>query len=229
MKNLLFLIGFLFVISCNPKQQTTEVEQPTVDSIYLDGIVEEQTALPSTTLKLANPRTLGNKYVIDVMVIGSVPKEVLGINVRLFYESKYFSNVVVFKNFQGGYTTGVFGQPRIYTGLNKDWFGFSSPARFLNGSCELTKQSAEDILLDPTMWKKLFEIEFTIISSEQGVCYPIVLDKKNKDASFLPGSEGIVIVLNQIGGYTNASVQHWNWEQTQQTPPFGKVLPCVTM
>lgn len=214
MRNILILLLIVIVfVSCKNKT------------------AQEQVSAPTITVKFSNPVIVGSTYTVDVFAQSNIPdEEISGFNVRFFYDAAMFSNIVKFKDFQGGYGLHSLGQPKVYVGLpsTKTMFGFQSAMTFVNGGVQLTKPSAPKILLHPEQWNKIFSIELTLKGSNENVCASLVWDRLNDGESFLQGSEGIVIVTAKKQ-YAIEREQDLNWEQTgfiKFQYPYGKPLPC---
>lgn len=215
MKKYLFIIaGVLIFFSCkeqNPQQLTAPPE-------------------PAITLKFGNPQTIGNKYNIDIMATSEVPnKEILGINVRFFYDAAMFTSSVVLKDFAGGYGLHTPGQPLVFVGSSgtKVMFSFKGATTVVNGGLQLNSPSKPDVLLNPGEWDKICTIELTLHAGQTSTCPTLVWDNFNA-ASFLPGSEGVVIALVPKD-YALEKVEHLNWVLTGTEKfkyPYGVPVPC---
>ncbi len=196
---------------------------------------------PIITVRWANPRfnSLTRRYTLDAEFSSSIPGvEISGMNVRFFYDSNkllpssvgvYNANIV---ELQGHYKLHAPNPPLVTNSLTggKALFNLAGAATYFNGAISVDKDLPNDILLDST-WKKLFAVEFRVPTGISGPFAPSViwdLEQDNSRGGYLPGSAGVVIVMegniesNELSYPATENVSNFNWDYNGSLfPPYG--------
>lgn len=232
MKPFLLFATMILIVSCNPKPIPEILSLEFEDVQTTEQVGAALAVPPDFTARLSNPQIVNNTYTVDVEFISNVEgKEIYASNFRFWYDSKDFTNVVRFKNFQGSYSTYL---PTLSTGITPvfilpkwyaNWFNFTGDAVFVNGSFGLRAPATTPIILSSRGWTKLLQIE--LVKTGTDLTPELVLDLEADPlrGGYLPGSSGIVLtVVNGTGSSPiseHALQFNWAYSGTGLVPPYG--------
>lgn len=199
---------------------------------------------PTITVRFANPQfnCTTDEYCVDVQFLSSIQNEQLfGMNVRFFYDDNVLE-LINFRNFVPGYGPVAPNPPIIATSgpAGPALFNFAGPAEFINGAIQLVNPAATDVLLDPVVWKTIFQICFTIDdlnSNWSSFCPSLVWDLQQNPANggFLSGDDGVVMTVVDANGQSapaNENVVQFNWQYIGNgSPPYGQPVSndCISI
>lgn len=178
-------------------------------------------------MRLTNQVQEGGRTSYDVEFRGDDPAlRITGMNVRIWIPANQFGWVGM-SEFANGYAASPPNPAQISTGTPPSGpaiFGFSGPARYVNGAMQLTNPSAPPVPL--TTWAKLFKVTF----SGAPACPIVILDKEmNPAAGGFYVNDGITISCDMGSGNPFAVdeyVEYIGWQQTSTRMPMGAPLPC---
>jgi hypothetical protein len=130
-------------------------------------------------------------------------------------------------DFAPGYAASPPNPAQISTGTAASGpaiFGFTGPARYVNGAMQLVNPSAPAVPL--TTWAKLFKVTF----SGTPACPIVILDKEiNPAAGGFYINDGITISCDMGSGNhfaVDEYVEYVGWRQTSTKMPMGAPLTC---
>ncbi|MFZ5431513.1 MAG: Ig-like domain-containing protein [Bacteroidota bacterium] len=173
----------------------------------LSGFRGYSQGLSVITTRFANPVydcTTGT-WCVDVEFTSSQPnRRLVDMNVRFWYDSDMLTYQSV-----GGFATGYYlgGTPSVTTltpASGPDLFTMTGAATYWNGYVTVN-QAASPVLLSPGTWTKLFSMCFTLpydkVAEATDECCPVLvwdLEEDPADGGFMPGSDGVVITLENL-------------------------------
>ena len=163
--------------------------------------------LPVITTRFANAvyDCTTETWCVDVEFTSSQPnRRLVDMNVRFWYDSDMLTYQSI-----GGFATGYYlgSTPSVTTltpASGPDLFTMTGAATYWNGYVTVN-QAAAPVLLSPGTWTKLFSFCFKLpydqVAGATDECCPVLVWDLEEDPSrggFMPGSDGVVITLENL-------------------------------
>ncbi|NLB79249.1 MAG: hypothetical protein GX796_10555, partial [Clostridiaceae bacterium] len=186
-----------------------------------------QETLPIVTVRFANPQydcTLGT-YCLDVEFQCSEPgRSMVDMNVRFFYDSQVLEYESI-GNFEDGYYLSGDTITILSPASGPELFGFEGPATYWNGAVTAPQPLASPVYISTTGWTRLFSFCFNVVDvnafADSTFCPSLIWELKENpiDGGYAPGSEGVVIILQNLTDPNLAdpaleNVEQFNWDYT---------------